>query len=117
MTTAVLPVLVDYTQSPNGVLHLIDPHPDVFDTYCWLNVRTKPGDEGWIIGGESVSGAAATCLPCRIAYDKRMAGSDEHGNFTAENGVDRCPCGTKYWENDQCIDCEGTWHPECRDAD
>lgn len=23
----------------------------------------------------------------------------------AENGVDRCYCGCKYWENDRCIDC------------
>lgn len=30
---------------------------------------------------------------------------DRHGNVLAEEGVDRCPCGCKYWENDRCIDC------------
>jgi len=27
------------------------------------------------------------------------------GNRYAEEGVDLCDCGCKYWENDRCIDC------------
>lgn len=27
------------------------------------------------------------------------------GNTIAQEGVDRCWCGCKYWENDRCIDC------------
>lgn len=30
---------------------------------------------------------------------------DQHGNAIAESGVDRCFCGCKYWEHDECIDC------------
>ncbi len=30
----------------------------------------------------------------------------------AREGCDRCYCGCKYWENDQCIDC-GTTIQEC----
>ena len=29
-------------------------------------------------------------------------------NAVREDGVDRCPCGCKYWEGDRCIDCGGT---------
>ena len=27
------------------------------------------------------------------------------GNVTAEDGRDRCWCGSKYWEGDRCVDC------------
>ena len=30
---------------------------------------------------------------------------DKHGNLVAKEGCDRCPCGSKYWENDRCVDC------------
>ena len=30
------------------------------------------------------------------------------GNEVRVSGADRCYCGCKYWENDQCIDCGGT---------
>lgn len=30
---------------------------------------------------------------------------DKHGNVKATEGCDRCDCGSKYWENDLCIDC------------
>lgn len=30
---------------------------------------------------------------------------DKHGNVIAKEGVDRCFCGCKYWENDKCVDC------------
>jgi hypothetical protein len=29
------------------------------------------------------------------------------GNKVRQHGVDRCWCGSKYWENDRCIDCGG----------
>lgn len=31
--------------------------------------------------------------------------ADDHGNFVAHGGVDRCVCGNKYWEKDTCTDC------------
>lgn len=34
-----------------------------------------------------------------------MKTPDQHGNFIAEEGCDRCTCGCKYWENDRCTDC------------
>ncbi len=30
---------------------------------------------------------------------------DTYGNQTAREGWDRCACGCKYWQNDECIDC------------
>lgn len=30
---------------------------------------------------------------------------DNLGNINASEGVDRCECGCKYWENDRCVDC------------
>lgn len=30
---------------------------------------------------------------------------DGFGNRRAQEGVDRCPCGAKYWENDTCVSC------------
>jgi hypothetical protein len=33
---------------------------------------------------------------------------DSLGNRVRQEGVDRCFCGCKYWENDRCIDCGGT---------
>lgn len=30
---------------------------------------------------------------------------DSLGNRWAEEGLDRCTCGSKYWEHDRCIDC------------
>lgn len=28
------------------------------------------------------------------------------GNRFAQEGLDRCVCGSKYWENDRCVDCK-----------
>jgi hypothetical protein len=36
---------------------------------------------------------------------------DHHGNKLAQEGYDRCECGCKYWEHDECIDC-GTHVPQ-----
>jgi len=33
---------------------------------------------------------------------------ENYGNKVREDGVDRCYCGCKYWENDRCIDCGGS---------
>lgn len=32
-------------------------------------------------------------------------GEDDNGNVTARDGIDKCSCGVKYWENDHCVDC------------
>jgi len=32
--------------------------------------------------------------------------TDDHGNSVARMGWDRCMCGSKYWENDKCVDCD-----------
>lgn len=29
-----------------------------------------------------------------------------HGNRFAKEGLDRCVCGSKYWEDDRCVDCK-----------
>lgn len=34
--------------------------------------------------------------------------ANDLGNVVREDGVDRCPCGSKYWEHDACVDCGGT---------
>jgi hypothetical protein len=31
--------------------------------------------------------------------------TDNHGNVRATEGVTRCACGAKYWENDRCVSC------------
>ena len=31
---------------------------------------------------------------------------DKFGNKAAREGLDRCFCGCKYWENDLCTDCQ-----------
>lgn len=36
---------------------------------------------------------------------------DQHGNVQAREGVDRCPCGAKYWENDVCVSCGAKFDP------
>ena len=30
---------------------------------------------------------------------------DKLGNTVALEGCDRCDCGSKYWEDDRCVDC------------
>jgi ribosomal protein L32 len=34
-----------------------------------------------------------------------------HGNLQAREGVDRCPCGAKYWEHDVCVSCGSKFDP------
>jgi len=33
-------------------------------------------------------------------------------NTLASEGCTRCWCGCKYWENDKCIDCHSSYHPD-----
>ena len=41
----------------------------------------------------------------QVDYEQVQPAPDQHGNRVAEEGVTRCLCGCKYWENDVCIDC------------
>lgn len=116
MTTLTL-IPVEYTQAPNGVLHIIRQDPDCFDTLCGMNIRTKAGKPGWTIGDETQSGCSATCLPCRLNLRRAQEGADEWGNFLAREGCDICDCGAKYWENDTCTSCGGAWDPSFRGED
>lgn len=104
MTTIEL-VPCEYTTDPRGVLHLTPLHPSLTGTLCGESIR-----KNWEIGDDTVSGSAATCLPCvrELALRKSKALHPSHG-YMALNGVDRCECGCKYWENDQCIDCGAEW--------
>ena len=34
-----------------------------------------------------------------------MRTADKHGNVIAREGCDKCRCGSKYWEQDRCVDC------------
>lgn len=36
---------------------------------------------------------------------------NEHDGPIPENGVDRCPCGCKYWRYRECIDCREQYDP------
>jgi hypothetical protein len=44
-----------------------------------------------------------------------MSTTDQHNNSYAEEGVDRCDCGCKYWESDRCVDCDSL-HPAAKAA-
>jgi hypothetical protein len=49
-----------------------------------------------------------------IATYVRMQVPEAHGNRLAREGVDRCPCGAKYWEHDRCVSCGDKFVPEKR---
>jgi len=57
--------------------------------------------EGWNDGG-----AAVTRKPAIDQVPHSIP--DSRGNRVRVEGVDRCWCGCKYWENDACVDCGGT---------
>lgn len=40
---------------------------------------------------------------------------DRRGNKIAREGVDRCACGSKYWMDDRCIDCDAPVTEAARD--
>lgn len=102
---------VEYTRSPEGILHLVS-YPDDFVTLCGVVIRNVKGKQ-WTIGDETLSGVAATCLPCRAELSRRRVDA-VRGNSWAQEGVDRCECGSKYWENDHCHSCGAEWTPEAR---
>ncbi len=114
MTITAYSESLDYATAPNGTLHLVPAAPGVFETMCGENIHTSKG-KTWIIG-TAENGNAATCLPCRLAdITGQIAG--HLANYDAEEGVDRCDCGCKYWERDHCVDCGGKWRPEYREED
>ncbi len=41
---------------------------------------------------------------------------DPLGNILAQEGVDKCGCGCKYWEHDKCIDCADLWTRQGEDS-
>lgn len=51
----------------------------------------------------TVDGVAADVADLAAGTAPRLP--DQHGNRVAREGCDRCACGSKYWENDRCIDC------------
>lgn len=72
---------------------------------AWL---VKPGVPamGHIVarGGYWHPGPIAGCRKCP-APAPAPGRPDRHGNRIAREGCTRCPCGSKYWENDACVDC------------
>lgn len=49
-------------------------------------------------------GASAARRGCPSPLDPHI-GVRRLNNMIAVEGVDRCRCGAKYWENDTCVDC------------
>ena len=41
---------------------------------------------------------------CKACFES-VEGLHRDSNEVARNGVDRCWCGSKYWERDRCVDC------------
>ena len=105
----------DYTQSPEGILHLISQNPEEHATVCGVIVTGKNAGK-WRVGTDATSAFAATCLPCRIELAQRQAGV-RLGNYMALEGVDSCQCGGKHWSGDRCINCGAEWSSEARSDD
>lgn len=61
---------VEYTRSPEGILHLVS-YPDDFVTLCGVIIRSAKGKQ-WTIGDETLSDVAAVCLSCRIELIRRQ---------------------------------------------
>ena len=55
-------------------------------------------------------GGIAGCVKCPPVPGE----PDRHGNRVAIEGLTRCPCGSKYWENDACVDCGNGPPPQSR---
>jgi hypothetical protein len=110
---------VDYTLSPEGVVHLISQNPEDYQTLCGIITR-NPGKgvtrRLWTMIDETLSGEEATCLPCRAEWRARKV-NVRLQNLYAEEGVDRCQCGSKYWEHDHCVSCGAEWTPELRETE
>jgi hypothetical protein len=48
-----------------------------------------------------------THTPIITPTNKQRKVADRLGNWERREGLDRCWCGCKYWENDTCVDCGG----------
>ena len=109
---------IDCAISPIGVRHLMIHHPDVLDTFCGESVaygdwHTYDAEVRPMAG--SYAANAVTCLPCFAERKWRQSNVvSMHPAEMATQGVDRCECGCKYWENDRCIDCGAEWTPDTR---
>ena len=44
----------------------------------------------------------------QIARNAEAVHNARLGNKVRNSGIDRCLCGSKYWERDRCVDCGGT---------
>lgn len=108
--TAIIVAPMDYIRDPKGILHLRDQHPDARETFCGELTGRK-----WESVDETLSGVLADCFTCRLALKRLRSGADALGNVNAQEGLDVCACGCKYWENDQCFDCGQNWHPSFRE--
>lgn len=75
--------------------------PTVHGTLCdgrLRFVRFGDGSTGWVCRAHYVRGDTVLDHPARPAEP------------TPTNGVDRCECGCKYWdERGRCIDCGDVW--------
>lgn len=83
-------------------------NPEEYQTLCGVIYGKR-----WAFGNDTLSDVAATCLPCRAELAQRQRNVSLN-NVWADEGVDRCECGCKCWENDHCIDCGAEWGPETR---
>ena len=91
------------------------------------NLHIAPAGE-FMLGREHTTGPECPCKPTRTVVQKptssgkggshqgykvvriewrhnKIQQADEHGNVIAREGIDRCECGSKYWENDKCHSC------------
>lgn len=98
----------EYSLSPAGVQHLVSQNPEDYMTLCGVIIQKT-----WTISDETLSGVAATCLPCRLELNSRRA-NVQLGNYMATEGCDRCKCDSQHWANDHCMDCGAEWTPEAR---
>jgi hypothetical protein len=56
-------------------------------------------------------------LRSKIDHYAAVAPLPAGANRTAQEGVSRCECGSKYWENDLCVDCGTRHNAERHDQD
>lgn len=79
-----------------------------------VDARALPAVDDGLIDGEYPEAFNVAWERGRAALadddvpDDLIEGVDQWGNEVREEGVDRCWCGSKYWENDRCVDCGGT---------
>lgn len=62
-------------------------------------------EDAELIDGYSYGQLVSPTLLDELRTAIEAAKGDKHGNKVAREGCDRCYCGSKYWEDDHCIDC------------